>query len=191
MVIEIVVLAAIGAAVGGGYLAWKRRGAAPQKALPPPAERTPITIQVNDIVSYLGTDYLVETVLIYDDDGDEWFAYRLVDGADVVWLSAEKDDSLEVGLYHEVSDLTFSAPPSDTIAYNGVDYTQDEWGRAMVTRISASGTKKLGSCTYFDYEAPGGKHLSVTQWGEGEFEVSVGESIRPTMLDILPGDLVD
>jgi hypothetical protein len=148
-----------------------------------------MTIQVNDIVSHFGTDYLVENTLIYDDDGDEWFVHRLVDGDDVVWLSVEQDDSIEVGLYRDI-DLGIGAPPGKEVRHEGVRYAQEEWGKAAVTRRTADGAKKLGTCTYFEYEGPGGEMLSITQWGEGEFEASIGTRVRPVELEILPGDLV-
>lgn len=130
--------------------------------------------------------------MTYNDDGDEWYEYMLVDGDDTVWLSVEEDDRLEAALYRTVTDLTFSSKPPEFVEYEGERFELEEWGRAKVTRIGETGDKRGGtlSVTYYDYEAPGGRLLSVEQWGEGEYEVSVGESIRPNELEILPGDEV-
>ncbi|MGE5576706.1 MAG: DUF4178 domain-containing protein, partial [Syntrophothermus sp.] len=52
----------------------------------PVVERTPLNIQVGDVVSYDGADYLVKQRLAYYDGGYEWFDYQLVDGDKEIWL---------------------------------------------------------------------------------------------------------
>ena len=181
---------------GGAYAAYKygkkankKLSKKSQKALPK-GPRNLLNLQVNDIVSHFMTDYMVEGKLIYSEDGDEWYDYMLVDGDKTVWLSVEDDDRLEVSLFHEIDDLNFTSKPPEFITYQGLKYELEEWGKARVTRVGQTGTKQGMSCKYFEYEAPGGKYMSIEQWGEGSFEVSIGEDIRPNELEILPGDEV-
>lgn len=189
---EAIIFIIIGLALAGGAFYAYRAGKKQPKALPRNSTRTLLNIQVNDIVSHFTRDYLVEGKMTYNDDGDEWYTYMLVDGDDTVWLSVEEDDRLEASLYRDVSDLSFSSRPPEHVEYDGARFELEEWGRAKVSRVGQTGDKKGGtlSVTYYDYEAPGGRYLSVEQWGEGEFEVSVGESVRPNELEILPGDEV-
>jgi len=176
---------------GGAFAAYKvgQRKKEP-KALPRPNKRTVLTLQVNDIVTHFTTDYLVEGKLTYNDEGDEWYEFMLTDGDDIVWLSVEEDDRLSVAMFREVEDLKFTSKPPEYIDYDGERYQLEEWGRAKVTRTGQTGTRQAGSVTYYDYEAPGGELLSVEQWGEGSFEVTKGQSMRPNEFEILPGDEV-
>ena len=103
----------------------------------------------------------------------------LTDGDDTVWLSVEDSDRLEVAMFREVEDLKFTSKPPEFIEYEGHRYQLEEWGRAKVTRVGQTGTRSGMNCTYFDYEAPGGRLLSVEQWGEGSFEVTTGQAVRP------------
>ena len=176
--------------VGGAFYAFKKGQNKQPKALPMPAARTLLTLQVNDIVTHFTSDYLVEGKLTYNDDGDEWYEFMLTDGDDTVWLSVEEDDRLEAGLFRVVEDLKFKSKPPEHIEYDGHRYELEEWGRASVTRVGQTGIKKGMSCTYYEYEAPGDHYLTVEQWGEGEFEVAVGRSVNPTELELLPGDNV-
>lgn len=187
-----VIFIVLGLVLAGGAFYALRSSQKKPKALPRNEPRSLMTIKVNDIVTHFTRDYLVEGKMTYNDDGDEWYEYMLVDGDDTVWLSVEEDDRLEAALYRTVTDLTFSSKPPEFVEYEGERFELEEWGRAKVTRIGETGDKRGGtlSVTYYDYEAPGGRLLSVEQWGEGEYEVSVGESIRPNELEILPGDEV-
>lgn len=173
---------------GGAYAFYKKSQKSQPKQLPKPA-RTLTTLRVNDIVTWLDQDFLVEGKLVYSEDGDEWYDFRLVDGDEVVWLAVEDDDELETAFFRMVDDLSFTSRPPEEILYEGVRYRQQERGTAQVTKHGKTGKKSAGTVKYFEYEAPGGKYLSVEQWGEN-FEVSVGEEIRPSNLEILPGDEV-
>jgi len=176
----------------GGFLFWKSsQGNGKQKALPKNKKRTLLNIQLNDIISHFGTDYTVEGKLVYNDDGDEWYEYMLVDGDDVVWLSVEEDDRLEAYLFREVTDLKIKGQPGEYITYEGDEYELEERGRASVTRHGRTGKKNAGSTKYFEYEAPGEKYMTVEQWGEGDFEVWIAEGIRRHTIVILPGDEID
>ena len=159
------------------------------KALP----RKRVTVQnlaLNDIVSWMGQDWMVEGKLTYHEDGDVWHEYRLVDGADVRYLSVEDDDTLEVSLWEEVDLRITGERPAETLELEGKSYRCSERGQARVTREGATGRKEGMSCRYWDYEGPGEDLLSVERWG-GDWEVSKGHPLREGSYDILPGDLVE
>lgn len=178
---------------GGYFLLKSSKKSKKPKSLPKPkGPRTVMNLQTNDIVTYFGDDYMVEGKLVFDEDGSQWFDYRLVGDDEEIWLSVEDDDRLEVGLFRVVKDLKFTERPPEYINYDGDRFELEEYGRARATRQGKTGFKNAGSVKYFEYEGPGGRMLSVEQWGDGgSYEVSVGETIRPEALEILPGDDVD
>ena len=148
-------------------------------------------LKVNDIVSYMGQDFIVEGKLVFDEDGDKWYEYMLVDGSDVRWLSVEEDDMLELGLYQVVKDLPLMQNPREFLEYNGVRFRLEEHGAARMRREGRTAGRTATNCRYWDYQAGDGEILlSVEQWGQS-YEVSLGRKIDEAAVDILPGDLID
>lgn len=151
-----------------------------------------LNLQLNDIVSHFGTDYIIEGRLDYWDDGDTWVTYMLVDGDKVVWLAAEQDDDIEASLWREVKDLRLADPMPEFIDYRGQRYRMVERGEARVNQQGKIARKTGVNLRYYEYETEDEEGLiSVEDWGGGDVEVFVGEEINPAGLDILPGDKVD
>ncbi|MCA9522413.1 MAG: DUF4178 domain-containing protein [Myxococcales bacterium] len=175
---------------GGGFWLYRSKT---QRALPAPerakqlaARVSALGLQIGDIVVHYDKEYIVEGKLIYDEEGWTWLEFMLVDGDDVVWLSAEEDDQLELAMSREIDDLMLEAPPGANLTYNGVSYRQREKGRARVTREGQTGKKSEAVCTYFEYVAGGDKpSLSIEQWGQS-FDAYLQTAIRESELDILP-----
>lgn len=185
--IWIVVLLAL---TGGAYYLYRISG---QRALPA-AERakqleartSALGLRPGDIVVHYDKEYLVEGKLTYSEEGWSWYEFMLVDGEEVVWLSAEDDDRLELAFSRELDDFTLDAPPGPSLTYQGVSYKLREKGRARMTSEGKTGKKSDAICTYFDYVAPGAKQsLSVEQWGQS-FDVYLQTPVRESELDILP-----
>lgn len=149
----------------------------------PVAERTPLNIQVGDVVSYDGVDYLVKQRLAYYDGGYEWFDYQLVDGDRELWLGAEDDDGLCVAIYQEV-EMDLPEPIPDKLTCNEEKFRLDEHGRCGVSVTTESSSRSV-QVEYWDYESSGGHYLSVERWG-GDMEVSYGKEIKPYELNIFP-----
>lgn len=148
-------------------------------------------LRINDIVSYFGTDYLVEGRLNFWEDGYTWTTYMLVDGDEVKWLAVEEDDMLEVSLWEEVEDLHLREPLPETIDYRGLHFRMTERGQARVNQQGRTKNKSGLNVDYYEYEAQGDDAmLSVEKWASS-IEVSIGHEIRPSVLDILPGDKVE
>ncbi|MGD1902568.1 MAG: DUF4178 domain-containing protein [Geitlerinemataceae cyanobacterium] len=152
----------------------------------PSLDRNVFTLQVGDIVQYDMRDWMVEGKLTYTEDGFSWFEYMLQDNDDIRWLSASEDDTVEVSWLETVNDLDISGTPPDEIDYNGVTYEQEDDGWATMQRSGTIQRRSAESCRYYDYEGPGRAVLSIENW-DGDIEVSVGQSIRPSELVLLPG----
>jgi hypothetical protein len=103
-----------------------------------------------------------------------------------MWLSVEQDDRLVLGLFRVVTDLAIPGTPPEVIHHGGVAYRLRDRGGASVTRQGEVPSFSAERCRYFDYQGPGGKLLTVEQWGE-VVEASVGEEVAESVLEILPG----
>ena len=174
-----------GYGVGGGG------GVTPAGQLPGPSSggNNLMNLRLNDIVSYFGTDYMIEGRLNYWEDGYTWITYMLVDGDDVMWLAVEEDDRLEVSMWQEVRDLHLTAPLPEFINYAGERYRMIERGTARVNQQGKTGNKTGLQMEYFEYESDSGEGISVEKWGN-DIEVSTGTEINPVALEIFPGDQV-
>ena len=151
---------------------------------------TMTSLRINDIVSYFGTDYIVDGRLDFWEDGYTWVTYMLVDGDEVKWLSAEEDDRLEVTLWEEVDDLVLHDAP-EYIEYRGMNFRMTERGSARVTQKGRTKNKQGLNVEYYEYEAQGDEWLLSVERYAGSYEVSFGKQIRPEALEILPGDQVE
>ena len=161
---------------------------AKQRRTKMPKKTSVLDLHVGDVVSYDEVDYVVKNKIVYSDEGFEWFDYMLHDAATdaVVWLSAEDDDGLQVGIYHEV-DLDVTIPPVPrTITHEGRQYKQNEHSDAAVRVEREDATRSSQSrVEYWEYEAPGGHYLTVSRWG-GDYEAAAGQAIKEYELKIFP-----
>lgn len=187
----IALLVALGGTSVVGFAMWrvneskaKRRK---EEKVKKRAQRSVRNIRLNDIVTYMGQDFIVQSIATFDERGWRWKEYLLVDGKDEQWLEVEEDDELFVGLIKEIDTVPFEGTkPPDALSYDGVRYKQVERGEASITYEGEAGARRGGRCKYFDYEGEGANYLSVEQIGE-TFEVYVGREVQEAGLEILPG----
>lgn len=154
----------------------------------PPAvvERNALNIQVGDIVTYDLADYEVVGKITYRQDYYEWFSYQLLDGKTIIWLSAEMDDELELGIYKSIP-LDVSSPYPRKLSYQGKNYTMMEEGEARVVGEGRSRNINSRITHYADYEdADEENFLSLEDWGS-EIEVSLGHAIDSFEIKIMAG----
>jgi signal peptidase I len=152
----------------------------------PVKERTPLTIEVGDIVTYDLTEYEVVGKIIYRDHGYEWLGYQLLEGNDFIWLSAEMDDELELGIYKTVN-IPVTIPFPKQLAYQDKTYHLDEEGEARVIGEGRSKNVNDQTIKYADYCDSDEEHfLSVESWGS-EVEVSYGYPIEAYEIKIIAG----
>lgn len=154
--------------------------------VPEVKERTVLSIEVGDIVTYDLEDYQVVGKLTYNDHGFEWVAYQLQAPSKTTWLSAEMDDELYVGMYEKIS-LKLREPLPKELTYDGTTYYLDESGVARVFGEGRGRNVNNMNCKYFDYcDEDEEQFLSVEIWGS-EVEVSYGYEIEEYELKIIAG----
>ncbi|MBT2216582.1 DUF4178 domain-containing protein [Virgibacillus dakarensis] len=157
-----------------------------QQAKTAPKERTPLTIKVGDIVTFDLRDYEVVGKITYRDGGYEWFGYQLVEGHDTIWLSAEMDEELELGIYKKIK-LPVTKPYPNELTCENKRYYLEERGTARVTGEGRSANLQGIETDYADYSDEEEKHfLSLESWGT-EIEASYGYPIEAYELKILAG----
>ena len=160
-----------------------------------PEHRTLFNLQVGDVVQRDMRDWIVESILEFNQSGFQWREYYLRDGEEGVWLVVVDDDRLELSWMHQVPphEVSINFPLRDRLVYEGISYRLEEQGLAQYQRISRN-SKQGGPCRFHDYAAEGGRVLSVEIYVQdasvdtGEIELCLGERITPESLSILPGD---
>jgi hypothetical protein len=143
-----------------------------------------------DVVSYDTVDYVVKNRIVYSDSGYQWFDYMLDAGTGdaPIWLSAEDDDGLELGIYRDLVLPPGIPPVPRTLTLEGKTYTQYEHSTADASVDRAEATRPAQArIEYWEYRGPSGKSATVTRW-EGEYEVSVGATIQEYEIRIFPGE---
>ncbi|WP_138415312.1 DUF4178 domain-containing protein [Aquibacillus sediminis] len=157
-----------------------------KESRPTVKERSPLSIEVGDIVVYDLVDYEVVGKITYRQDSYEWFGYQLLEGNNTIWLAAEMDDQLELGIYKKIN-LSVSQPFPNHLTYDGRKYTLEEEGEARVVGEGRSKNINGRIAPFADYSDENEEHfLSVEGWGS-EFEVSVGYPIEAYELKIIAG----
>lgn len=144
----------------------------------------PRRISVGDVVHYEGRDFIVRGTLELEEGGFRWYEHFLDDVEVRRWLSVEEDEELEIYLWQRVTapDLTPGAPQ---LEYADSTYILHERGRARYEAAGTTGTGPSGQVDYVDYAA-GSKRLAFERFGDGSWEVSVGQAVPPYLLDIYP-----
>lgn len=153
---------------------------------PAPKERTALSIIVGDIVTYDLRDYEVVGKITYRDGSYEWYGYQLLEGRDTIWLAAEMDDELELGIYKKIQ-LPVSKPFPKELTYDNKTYYLEETGTASVHGEGRSSNLKGTQTEYADYSSDDEAHfLSFESWGT-EIESSYGHPIESYEIKILAG----
>jgi Domain of unknown function (DUF4178) len=144
-------------------------------------------LQVRDVVSYAGRDYIVEGILTYQLGGKSFQLARAVDGEIVLWIEPpreEADDRLLV--LREIRDLEMSVPPPESISYHDLTYVRRLVGRATVEVAGQVPDRAGGSVQLWRYRAAGDLFLQIEE-GAGRVFMAAGESVHRGMIDVLPG----
>jgi hypothetical protein len=144
-------------------------------------------LQVRDVVSYVGRDYVVEGVIGYQLGGKGFQLARAVDGDIVLWIEPPKDDADDRMLVlREIRDLEMSVPPPESISYHDLTYVRRLTGRATVELAGQVPDRSGGSVQLWRYRAAGDLFLQIEEGG-GRVFMLAGESVHRGMIDILPG----
>jgi hypothetical protein len=144
-------------------------------------------LQVRDVVSYAGRDYVVEGVIGYQLGGKGFQIARAVDGEIVLWIEPPKDEADDRMLVlREIRDLEMSVPPPESISYHDLTYVRRLTGRATVELAGQVPDRSGGSVQLWRYRAAGDLFLQIEEGG-GRVFMLAGESVHRGMIDILPG----
>lgn len=144
-------------------------------------------IKPNDILSYLGRDYIVEGLLTYHLPDRTLRLARAVDGDVVLWvepLTDAADDRLRV--LTEVRDLAISVPPPQSISYRNNTFLLRFSGMAKVGIAGNVTGRSAGAVDVWRYRAAGDLFLQIEASASGQV-VLYGESVHKGMIDVLPG----
>lgn len=157
-----------------------------EKEQPKVEDRTVFNIQVGDIITYDLEDYEVVGTLTYNNQGYKWYAYQLQASTSTIWLSAEMDDELELGIYKTVKEK-LSKPIPKEVTIEGTKFYQDESGKAHVSGTGRGSNLNGQHVEYYDFsDEDEEEFLSVEVWGT-EVEVSKGYEIEEYEIKILAG----
>ncbi|WP_010529250.1 DUF4178 domain-containing protein [Lentibacillus jeotgali] len=155
---------------------------------PAPKERTVLSIQIGDILTYDLRDYEVVGKITYRDGNYEWYGYQLLEGHDTVWLSAEMDDELELGIYNKIQ-LAVSKPYPKEVTYEDKTYYLQESGTARVIGEGRSSNLHGSEIDYADYaDTDEQNYISLEAW-ETEVEASHGYPVEAYEIKIMAGSI--
>jgi hypothetical protein len=144
-------------------------------------------LQVRDVVSYAGRDYVVEGVITYQLGGKPFQLARAVDGDIVLWIEPARDDADDrLLVLREIRDLEMSVPPPESISYHDLTYVRRLTGRATVELAGQVPDRSGGSVQLWRYRAAGDLFLQIEEGG-GRVFMLAGESVHRGMIDVLPG----
>ena len=146
-------------------------------------------IQVKDIISFAGRDYVVEGAATYHLAGKTSVLARAVDGDVVFWIESPRDGEAtgdRLLVLREIRDLEIAVPPPESIAYHDLTYVQRLAGRATVDVTGDVPERSAGSTDVWRYRAAGDLYLQIEEGG-GRVFMLAGESVHRGMIDILPG----
>ena len=144
-------------------------------------------LQVRDVVSYAGRDYIVEGVLTYQFSGKTFQIARSVDGEIVLWIEPPRDEADDrLLVLREIRDLEMSVPPPESISYHDLTYVRRLVGRASVEVAGQVPDRSGGSVQLWRYRAAGDLFLQIEE-GAGRVFMLAGESVHRGMIDVLPG----
>ncbi|WP_066172903.1 DUF4178 domain-containing protein [Bacillus marinisedimentorum] len=147
-------------------------------------QRDVFSIKIDDIVSYELEDYQAVGKLVYKDGNFTWTAYQLKGDGRTLWLSAEMDDELELGMYEKIP-LKLSGEIPNKLYYDGTEYYLEESGSARVKGEGRGANVDGLIVKYYDFSDKAEESfLSVEDWG-GEIEASIGWEIEEYEIKIL------
>jgi hypothetical protein len=143
-------------------------------------------LHLKDVVSYAGTDYRIEGVVVYRLGRHRRELARLVAGERVLWMEPPVDAMDERVLFlAEVHDLDMTTPPPANIYYKGQTYLHVFASQAEVATSGRTPGRISGTCEVWRYRAAGDIFIQIEAWPDG-MVVLAGPSAHQDMLQILP-----
>lgn len=131
---------------------------------------------------------------LYREDDCEWFELEGETADGKLWIDVEEDDGVEVSVSLRALDLEETGlTPSDLDAiakagqgsceYDGRRYRLQEHGKALFHRDGD--LSKEERVYYWDFATSDrASLLGFEQWGEGEYQVHLGQPIKPHQITV-------
>ncbi len=155
------------------------------RALPPAADRTPLTLKVGDVVQHLDRDYLVEGALLLSEAPRAARLCRLIDGAEERFIFATTHSADEAWLLAPVE----PAPDvhADEMVHGGERLRLERRWRATALLAGRIGARAFDAeLTVYEYGAGTGRFLLMLV-GASRTAAFYGERLLPHAVEILPG----
>ena len=143
-------------------------------------------IQIRDVLSYSGRDYVVEGTVNYRATGRTTRLSRAVDDDNVAWVEVPSDGADRLLILHEIRDLDLTVPPPESIDYHRQSYVQRMAARETLEIEGAVPEHGPGPLQMWRYRAAGDLYLQIEE-GNGRVFMLAGESVPRGMVDHLPG----
>ncbi|PWJ44531.1 DUF4178 domain-containing protein [Sediminitomix flava] len=161
----------------------------------------PTNIGVMDIRKGFVFDYDLKTWEVTEefeyDWGDDYFTYefKIVSSDETLFLSIENDDEIECQVSKKMNfsrfdedveeSISSKGKPPRQIIWEGEVYYRDSESSGYYRNIMDENFQPFISWDYYDDTEK--KVLIIEQWGEDEFEASVGKVVSPSEIsNILP-----
>lgn len=158
-------------------------------------------MRVTDLKTGFVFDYDLSTWEVLDeyeyDWGDNFFSseYKISDGTKVCYLNVEEDDEVILSISEKVKIRAIdenlpeyihkNEKAPDSLAFQGVKYFLEKESPGYFRNVGKTDWAEFISWDYEDEK--GERIISVEQWGEFEFEASVGKKIKEfEITNILP-----
>lgn len=156
-------------------------------------EYDPLNVRVTDLRKGFIFEYDLKTWEVLEeytyDWGDNYFSkeYKISSGSDVMFLSVEEDDMVELSLQKKIklssinndieTEIIKNKVPPKKITYRGVDYYRDsESPGYFKEENSDKDWLEMISWDYYNEEED--RVLTIEQWDDREFEASYGKVIK-------------
>ncbi|WP_058307104.1 DUF4178 domain-containing protein [Gracilibacillus massiliensis] len=151
-------------------------------------KRDLLSVEVGDIIEYDLADYEVVGKITYKEGNYKWYSYQLLGEDKTIWLAAEMDDDLELGIYEKIQLPVANDFPKE-IVFDNKTYSLDESGQAQVTgegRSSSLTGQRIRYAEYCDHDEV--SFISVEEW-DSDVEASIGYSIESYEIKIIAGSM--
>ncbi len=164
----------------------------------------PLNLKVTDLAEGFIFEYDMKQWEVLGEStydwGDNCFSkeFKVSDGNETLFLTLEDDDELEIALYRKIKVGQLGSNIEDEVLRNGVPpsslvYNEKSYKRERESpgyyNPGKSSQEWIEFINWQYYDGSGENAISIEQWGEREFEASIGKVIKPFEIsNILPRD---
>jgi len=168
----------------------------PEEFFDPLADLILSKLKVGYVVDYDMATWQVTAHSYYEIDGDRIDEWEFSDGQRTLYLEREEDDEVEWAMSEKLAlskidsdlrgHLKTNEEPPDTLTVDGVSYAGESTAAGEYYKDGKGPGREF---VVWDYESKDGRSLSVEQWGESEYEASLGQTVQEYQFsNILPGE---